>query len=167
MITDCEKVAKALIPGLTTFAIQLIEAGGRKVSIKVLNGRLEDSKNNIGFIGRWLLVGAITANDDLAVDALTKLVNSICSYAAKIPTAYLFIDALIEIRCKKLGFIVMNWRIFEKLSANICELPSEVGVKVMSALMPVIIQRSGLRRDVFYSLKSRMISSSKVCSFYY
>uniref|UniRef100_A0A914Z6U8 FANCI helical domain-containing protein n=1 Tax=Panagrolaimus superbus TaxID=310955 RepID=A0A914Z6U8_9BILA len=75
---------------------------------------------------------------------------------------YYFIDALVELRSKNGGVLITNWEIFEKIADHICDLPSEVGVKVMSALMPVIIQQDDLRKKIFESLKVKMISVSTV-----
>uniref|UniRef100_A0AC34GV07 FANCI helical domain-containing protein n=1 Tax=Panagrolaimus sp. ES5 TaxID=591445 RepID=A0AC34GV07_9BILA len=166
-IKKCPDAAVVLARGLTLLSIQLIESSSRKSSINVIEGKLEDSGNDIAFIGRRLLADTISSvfiesDKKYTADPLALLVTAICSNASKIPTVYYFIDALVELRSKKSAMLVTNWEVFEKLSLNICDLPSEVGVRVMSALMPVINKREGLRNKIFESLKVQMISVSKV-----
>uniref|UniRef100_A0A914XYR3 Uncharacterized protein n=1 Tax=Panagrolaimus superbus TaxID=310955 RepID=A0A914XYR3_9BILA len=55
-IKGCSTAAAVLSRGLTVLSTQLIESSSRKSSINVISGRLEDSGNNIAFIGRRLLI---------------------------------------------------------------------------------------------------------------
>uniref|UniRef100_A0A914QDG1 FANCI helical domain-containing protein n=1 Tax=Panagrolaimus davidi TaxID=227884 RepID=A0A914QDG1_9BILA len=144
-----------------------MESSSKKASFNIINGKLEHIENDIAFVGRRILVNTIESvpiesDNKHSSEPLQALITAICSNATKIPNVYFFIDVLVELRKTRSSMLVMNWEIFDKLVRHICDVPSEVGVKVMSALMPVIIQRSGMRKAIFTSLRTEMVSVSKV-----
>ncbi|VDN02690.1 unnamed protein product [Thelazia callipaeda] len=131
--------------------------------VKFSDGRIVD---NVGAItmGKSILVSLAEVNSS-SIGQLLERILTVLSTCVKQNTAYILIDAIVEIVLKQTIHVLNAWKSLRTWMDSICDLKeADIAISLIRALLPVIMLRPELVAIVLKKMKKYVLCDSTVAT---